>query len=103
MCGGRRKREHPMVQVRLCSWPSGPHPELHSPNWGLGGSTFVQNIAATCTPPPHVCSRLLAWCQGKGLQRLPPLMGKPRQDHSLLCWSGYTPELLRLGTVDVLG
>lgn len=103
VCGGGRKREHPMVQVRLFLALRPSPLNSYSPNRGQGrGSTFVQNVAATSTSPPFY-SRLLAWCQGKGLQRPPPFMGKPPQDHSLLCCSGYTPELLKLGTVDILG
>ena len=55
MCGGRRKREHPMVQVRLCPWPSGPHPELHSPNQGRGAHLCAERC---CHPHPSP-SRLL--------------------------------------------
>lgn len=75
--------EHPMVQVRLCCWPSGPHTwsSTAQPS-GLGGPPLCRTLLPPA-PSPHACSRLLAWCQGKGLQP-PPFMGKPCQDRSLL-------------------
>lgn len=78
VCGGGRKREHPMVQVRLFLALRPSHLDSYSPNggWGWGGPPLCRTLLP---PAPLPLSTPASWpgVRGRGYSTLLPLWGSP--------------------------